>query len=104
MNWLVSMSIDCIPTTKELTSFLRVGEFDEDRVLLHDALDMLSANANDSLVILIRHMERDRGRHLLLDKTQALLHRLVGRSVDVDVEVVLAKVLEHDLNVAYSMH
>lgn len=104
MKWLVSMSIDYILETKELTAFLGVGELDEDRVLLHDALDMLSANTNDTLVILIRHMERDRGWHLLLNKTQALLHRFVGRSIDIDVEVVLAKVLEHDLNVACLMH
>ena len=35
-----------------------IGEFDEDRVLLHDALDVLATNANDTLVVLIRDMER----------------------------------------------
>lgn len=83
-----------------LTSFLRIGELDEDRVFLHDALDVLTTDANDALMILIRHMERDGSWHLLLNQTQTLLHRVVGRSIDVNIEVVLAKVLEHDLHVA----
>lgn len=97
---MVSITEHCISINGRLTSFLRVGELDEDRMFLHDALDVLSTNTNDSFVILIGHMERDRGWHLLLYQAQALLHRLIGRSVDVNVEVVFAKVFEHDLNVA----
>lgn len=97
---MISDTEHCVYLRRKLTSLLRVGELDEDRVLLHNALDVLAADADDSFVILIRHVERDRGWHLLLHQAQALLHRFIGRSIDVDVEVVLAKVFEHDLNIA----
>jgi hypothetical protein len=71
-------------------------------VLLHDALDMLSTNTDDALVILIRHMERDRCRHFLLYECKALLHRLVGCSHDINVEVVLVETIEDNLNIALS--
>lgn len=61
----------------ELTAFLSIGELDEDGVLLHDALDVLPANANDPLVVLVRHVERDGSWHLLFHQAQALLHRVV---------------------------
>ena len=34
-----------------------VGELDEHGVLLHNALDMLPANTNDPLMVLVRYME-----------------------------------------------
>lgn len=80
---------------------MSVGELDEDRMLLHDTLDVLAADTNDAFVVLVRHVERDRSRHLLFHQTEALLHRVIGRSVDVDVEIVLAEVFEHYLDVAY---
>ena len=36
-----------------------IGKLDEDGVLLHDSLDMLSTDTNDTFVILVRYMERD---------------------------------------------
>lgn len=86
--------------TFELTSLLSIGKLDEDRVLLHDSLNVLTANANNTLVVLIGHVERDRSGHLLFHQGQTLFHRIIGRCVDIDVEVILAKILEHDLNVA----
>lgn len=67
------VDLDVIIFLAHPTTIHRIGEFDEDRVFLHDALNVLSANTDDPLVILIRHMERDRRRHLLLDQIQAIL-------------------------------
>lgn len=83
-----------------LTSIHSVRKFDKDRMLLHDTLDMLSANANDTLVILIGDMERDGCRHLLFNQGQALLHGFVGGSHDVDIEVVFVEAVKNDLNIA----
>ena len=69
-------------------------------MLLHDALDVLAANANDSLVVLVWNMEGYRSRHLLLDKGQPLFHGLVAPAHDVNVEIVLVEAVEDDLNVA----
>jgi hypothetical protein len=77
-----------------------VGEFDEDGIFLHDALNVLSADSDDSLVVLIRHMERDRSRHFLLNKVKTVLRGLILIATDVDVEVVLVEAIEYDLNVA----
>ena len=77
-----------------------IGELHEDGVLLHDALDMLSTNPNDPLVILVRHMERDRCRHLLLNQVQAILGRLILVAAHIDVEVVLVETVEDDLDIA----
>lgn len=46
-------------TAALLTSVHSIGELDKDRVLLHDTLNVLTADANDALVILVRDMERD---------------------------------------------
>jgi len=61
---------------------------------------MLPTDTDDPFVVLVRNMEGDGRGHLLFHKGQALLHRLVRVSVDVDIEVVLAKVLKHDLHIA----
>ncbi len=61
---------------------------------------MLSTNTNDSLVVLIRDMERDRCWHLLLNQVQSVLRSLVLRTAYVYVEVVLVEPVKNDLNVA----
>lgn len=43
-----------------------IGELDVDPVELHYPLDILSSNANDPLVITLRHVERHFCRELLL--------------------------------------
>lgn len=63
-------------------------------MFLHDALDVLSSNADNTLVVLIRHVERYGCWHFLLHEGQPLLHGFVGLSVDINVEVVLAKAFE----------
>jgi hypothetical protein len=69
-------------------------------MLLHDTLNVLAANANNTLVVLIGDMERDGCWHLLFNQGQALLHGIVGGSHDVDIEVVLVETVKNDLNIA----
>lgn len=69
-------------------------------MLLHDALDVLAADTDDPLVVLVRHMERDAGWHFLLDQRKSVLHAVVRRSRYINVEVVLPIVVKKDLNVA----
>lgn len=71
-------------------------------MLLHDALDVLTTNTDDAFVVLIRHMERNRCRHFLLHKSEALLHGLISCCHDIDVEVVLVETIENDLHIALS--
>lgn len=46
-------------TAALLTSVHSIGELDKDRVLLHDALNVLTANTNNALMVLVGDMERD---------------------------------------------
>ena len=82
-----------------LTTIHSIGELDEDGMLLHDALNVLTADSNDALMVLVGNVEGNRGWHFLLNKRQALLHGIVVGSNDVNVEVILPETLEHDLNV-----
>lgn len=75
-----------------------VGELDEDRVLLHDALDVLTTDTNDALVVLIRNVERDGRGHLLLNEVKTVLRGFVLGATDYDVEVVLVEAIEDDLH------
>ena len=69
-------------------------------MLLHDSLDVLPTNTDNSLVVLVWNMERDGGRHLLLDQAKTLLHRVITGGHNVDVEIVLVEAIEDDLNIA----
>jgi predicted nucleotidyltransferase len=51
------VDLDIIVVLANATTIHGVGELDEDRVLLHDALDVLTSNADDALVVLVRHVE-----------------------------------------------
>jgi hypothetical protein len=46
-------------------------------------------------------VERDGGRHFLLNKGHALLHRIVGRCNHVDVEIVLSETIKDNLDIAW---
>lgn len=95
---IVNSAVVVLPA--HATPIHRIGELDEDGMFFHDALDMLAANANNTLVVLVRHVKRDGCRHLLLHQAQALLHGVVCMALNFDVEVVLAKVVKHNLDVA----
>ena len=82
------------------TSFHGIGKLNEHGVLLHNALNMLSANTDDALVVLIWNMERDRSRHLLFNQIQAILDSFVLAAANIDIEIVLVESVEDDLNVA----
>lgn len=98
----VSKLVPDSAATAILTSIHSIGELDEDRVLLHNALDVLTTNTDDAFVVLIRHMERNRCRHFLLHKSEALLHGLISCCHDIDVEIVLIETIENDLHIALS--
>ena len=49
--------LDIIIFFSSTTAIHGVGEFDEHGILLHNALDMLATDADDSLVVLIGNME-----------------------------------------------
>ena len=49
--------LDIIIFFPSTTAIHGVGEFDEHGILLHNALDMLATDADDSLVVLIGNME-----------------------------------------------
>lgn len=94
------VDLDVIIILSDTATIHGVGELDEDRVLLHDALDVLATNADDALVVLIRHVERDGSRHLQLHEVQAVLRSLVLRAAYINVEVVLVEAVEDNLHVA----
>jgi hypothetical protein len=94
------VDFDIVIFTAHATSVHRIRELDENGVLLHDSLDMLTTDSNDALVVLVGDMERDGSGHFLLDKGQALLHGIVTATHDVDVEVVLIEAVKNDLHIA----
>lgn len=92
------VDFDVVLVLAKATAVHGIGELDEDRVLLHDALDVLAADADDALVVLVRDVERDGGGHLLLDHLQPIFSGLVLGAADYNVEVVLVEDIEDDLN------
>ena len=97
-NHIVNTAVIVIATHSATIHGIR--ELDEDRMLLHDALDVLATDTDNALMVLIRDVEGDGSGHLLLHQSQTLLHRGVVVGQDIDVEVVLAEVIEDDLDVA----
>lgn len=70
-------------------------------MLFHNTLDVLATDTNDSLVILIRDVEGDRSRHFLLYQAHSLLHRVIRRRNNINIEVVFPEAVEYDLDIAY---
>ena len=60
--------LDVVLLFTEAAAVHGVRELHEDRVLLHDALDVLTADTDNTLMVLVRNMEGDGSRHLLFDK------------------------------------
>lgn len=61
---------------------------------------MLSANADNALVILIGDVEGDGGRHLLFDKVETVLGGLILGTADHNVKVVLVETIKDNLHAA----
>ena len=53
------VDLDILIISAVSTTIHSIGELDEDRVSLHDALDVLTTDADDTLVVLVRNMEGD---------------------------------------------
>jgi len=94
------VDLDIIIVLADATAVHGIGEFDEDGVLLHNALNVLATDTNDTLVVLIRNVERDRGRHFKLYQIQTVLGRLVLGAAHVDVKVVLVPTIKDNLDIA----
>lgn len=75
-----------------------VGKLDENGVLLHYALDMLAPNTNNTLMVLIRNMEGDRGRHFLFDQVKAVSCCFILGRAHINIEVVLVESVKDYLN------
>jgi len=93
------VNLDIIILLSNPTSVHSVGELDEDRIFLHDPLNMLSSNSDDPLVVLIWDVEGDGSRHLLLDKIKAIFGGFILIPAHVDVEIVLVEAIKDDLYV-----
>ena len=79
----------------QLSELLGIRKLDVDAVLLHDALNVLAADADDPLVVDLGHMERHLGRQLFLQQAQAIQRACVIAG-SVDEEVVVVEGLELD--------
>ena len=93
------INLDIIIFFADTTTVHGVGKLHEDGILLHDALDVLSSDANDTLVVLIRDVKGDGGRHFLLHKIEPILGSFVLGAADVDVEIVFVEAVEDDLHI-----
>jgi hypothetical protein len=94
------VDLDIIVFAAHSTAVHSVRKLDKDGVLLHNPLNVLASNTNDSLVVLIGDVERDRRGHFLLDHAEASLHKVVVDGHDVDVEIVLVEPVKDDLYIA----
>lgn len=94
------VDFDVVVLFADTSSVHRIGELDEDRIFLHDPLDVLTADTNDALVVLIGYMEGDRCGHLLLNKIKTIPRGFVLGATDINVEVVFVKPIKDDLDIA----
>lgn len=94
------VDLDIVVLLADTSAVHCVGEFDKDRIPLHDTLDVLSTNANYAFMVLVGHMKRDGGRHFLLYELQSILSRIVLGTAYVNVEIVFVEAIENDLDVA----
>ena len=88
--------------TTHRSELLCIRKLDVDAVLLHDALDAATSDADDTLMVGLRNVERDLGRQFLLEKSKSLQDRCVIAG-DVDQEVVFVESLKLNLHVS-SLH
>ena len=85
--------------TTHSRKLLGIRKLDVHTILLHDALDAATSDADDTLMVGLRNVERDLGRQFLLKKGESLQDRCVIAG-DVDQEVVVVEGLKLDLDVS----
>ena len=88
--------------TTHSRKLLGIRKLDVHTILLHDALDAATSDADDTLMVGLRNVERDLGRQFLLKKGESLQDRCVIAG-DVDQEVVFVESLKLNLHVS-SLH
>ena len=88
--------------TTHSRKLLGIRKLDVHTILLHDALDAATSDADDTLMVGLRNVERDLGRQFLLEKGKSLQDRCVIAG-DVDQEVVFVESLNLNLHVS-SLH
>ena len=88
--------------TTHSRKLLGIRKLDVHTILLHDALDAATSDADDTLMVGLRNVERDLGRQFLLKKSECLQDRCVIAG-DVDQEVVFVESLKLNLHVS-SLH
>ena len=93
------VDLDVVVFLPNTATVHRIREFDKDGVFLHDTLDVLSADTDDTFVILIRDVKGNGSRHLLLNKIQSVLGGFVLCSAYINVEIVFVESIEDDLNI-----
>ena len=85
--------------TTHSRKLLGIRKLDVHTILLHDALDAATSDADDTLMVGLRNVERDLGRQFLLKKSESLQDRCVIAG-DVDQEVVFVESLKLNLHVS----
>jgi hypothetical protein len=98
-NNVVDLDVIVLPTNT--TPVHGVRELDKHRVLLHYSLNVLPSDANDSLMVLVRNMEGNRCRHLLLNERKSRFHRIIFSGTDIDVKVILVEAVKYNLHATY---
>jgi hypothetical protein len=95
------VNLDVIVILTDTAPIHGVGELDEHRIFLHDTLDVLTTDADDTLVILIRNMKGDGRGHLLLYQIEPILCRLILSAADIDVEIIFIETVEYYLHITW---
>jgi hypothetical protein len=95
------VDLDIIVLSTNTAPIHGVRELDKHRVLLHNPLNVLPSNANDSLMVLVGYVKGNGCRHLLLDERKSRFHRIIFSGTDIDVKVILVEAVEYNLNATY---
>ena len=87
-----------VVVTSESGELFSIGELDVNSIFLHDSLNVLSSNSDDSFVVSFGNVERDFGGKLLLKHRQSVKGTRIISS-DVDEEIVVVERFELDLDI-----
>jgi hypothetical protein len=94
------VDLDVVVFLPSSPSIHRIREFDEDGVFLHDPLDVLPSNADNTFVVLVGDVEGYRGRHFLLHQVQTIFGSIILSTAHIDIKIILVEAVEDDLYVA----